>query len=118
MNTMKEIAMKSSLGLKNTTELVSFFFSNELQDIVEIRRNTERISKERQLFFIHKSSDLILKRRHRVTLIANVENSSTGLIFASSKKIQAEALGIKEEIVETIIERSSILIHNFLKHYK
>ena len=59
-----KIITRSKNSLVFSTEIISFFYEKEINDIVEVRRLAVRKSKNRQHFIINRYNDFKNAKRH------------------------------------------------------
>lgn len=118
-----KIITRSKNSLVFSTEIISFFYDEEINDIVEIRRLSVRKSRNRQHFIVNRYNDFKNAKRHdEIINIASIHptinNENITLHNISFINIQAEALKMDEKILKSIINRSSNIILDYLFNYK
>lgn len=118
-----KIVTRSKNSLVFSTEIISFFYDEEINDIVEIRRLSVRKSRNRQHFIVNRYNDFKNAKRHdEIINIASIHptinNENITLHNISFINIQAEALKMDEKILKSIINRSSNIILDYLFNYK
>lgn len=118
-----KIVTRSKNSLVFSTEIISFFYDEEINDIVEIRRLSVRKSRNRQHFIVNRYNDLKNAKKHdEVINIASIHptinNENITLRNISFVNIQAEALKIDEKILNNIVKKASSIILDYLFNYK
>ena len=117
-----KIVTRSKNSLVFSTEIISFFYDEKINDIVEIRRLSVRKSRNRQHFIVNRYNDFKNAKRHdEVINIASIHptisNENITLHNISFINIQAEALKIDEKILNNIVKKASSTILDYLFNF-
>lgn len=117
-----KIITRSKNSLVFSTEIISFFYDEEIADIIEIRRLSVRKSKSRQHFIINRYNDFKNAKRHDeviniASIYPKINNENITLHNISFINIQAEALKIDEKILNNIVKKASSTILDYLFNF-
>lgn len=118
-----KIVTRSKNSLVFSTEIISFFYDEKINDIVEIRRLSVRKSRKRQHFIVNRYNDFKNAKRHDeviniASIYPTISNENITLHNISFINIQAEALKIDEKILNNIVKKASSIILDYLFNYK